>query len=493
MMSVEILLIQKIKLFQGDNTMVFSSLEFLFRFLPLMMLAYFVTPERYRNVTLLIGSLAFYAYGEPIYILLMVASIVINHVLARKIYHYYKAEERSGWNLAYKRRRALLLALIFDLGALFIFKYLDFFIRIINGITPLSIPEVSLTLPLGISFYTFQIISYVIDVYRRTYRASESFVNFATYVCMFPQLIAGPIVNFSEVSEQMKSRRINLRGIEWGMSIFILGLTYKVLLANKIASLWNDVQTVGVLGINTPTAWLGSWGYSMQIFFDFFGYSLMAIGLGRILGFNFPVNFINPYCAVSATEFWRKWHVTLGRWFREYVYIPLGGNRKGKSRMVFNMFIVWFLTGFWHGADWNFILWGLFFFVFLMLEKLIYLKTLEKHRILGHIYMLILIPVSWTIFNISDLAALSKYLCRMFFIPLKGSVVVDGMGKFMSLFGTYWWLLMICAICATPLPMKLLKKYYRNGIVKVILFALFWFSVYQISLGGNNPFLYFRF
>lgn len=474
--------------------MVFSSMEFLFRFLPVFLIAYFITKPKYRNVTLLCGSLVFYAYGEPIYILLMVFSIYVNHFMARRIYQYHILEEKSGSDCQQERKKWLAGTLVYNFGMLFLFKYLNFFIDIFNDVVGSRvISEVPLTLPLGISFYTFQMASYVIDVYHKEYVVGKNIINFATYVSMFPQLIAGPIVNYREVEPQLKYREVEFRGIEWGVTIFVMGLSYKVLLANKIASLWNDVQTIGVYGINTPTAWLGSWGYSMQIFFDFFGYSLMAIGLGRILGFNLPVNFNNPYCAKSATEFWRKWHITLGRWFREYVYIPLGGNRKGTLRMVLNLFVVWALTGLWHGANWNFIIWGIFFFVILMIEKFGMLKYLQKSRVISHLYMLILIPVSWTIFNITDLPSLGLYLGRMFGVPLEGSVVVNGMAKFLQLLGNYWWLLILCIICCTPLPLKLIKRYYKTWICKLILLGLFWFSVYQIALGSNNPFLYFRF
>lgn len=473
--------------------MVFSSIEFIFRFLPVFLIAYFITKPQYRNVTLLIGSLFFYAYGEPIYILLMVASIVFNHLIARRIYEYHVKEAQDGWSYQNNRKKFLVMALMIDFGLLFLFKYLNFFLSILGQLSGMKLPQLTLALPLGISFYTFQIVSYVVDVYRKEYIVGHGLIPFAAYVAMFPQLIAGPIVNFREVRKQLKYREVDFRGIEWGVTIFVLGLSYKVLLANKIASLWNDVQTIGVLGINTLTAWLGSWGFSMQIFFDFFGYSLMAIGLGRIMGFNLPMNFINPYTAVSATDFWRRWHVTLGRWFREYVYIPLGGNRRGKGRMVFNTFVVWALTGLWHGADWNFLLWGLLFFVILTLEKLCYLGQLKKHRVFGHIYMLLLIPVTWTIFNISDLSELLRYLGRMFFVPLSGSVVVDGMAKFMELFSTYWWLLLICGICCSSLPLKLVKRFYKTWIAKLIFFFLFWLSVYEIAMGSDNPFLYFRF
>ncbi len=467
--------------------MVFSSVIFLFRFLPLFLICYFVTPAKYRNIALFIGSLIFYAYGEPVYVLLMMFSIVINDRLARVMAAKNESREGSG-------KPILILLMFIDFGLLFFFKYLNFTFSIVNSIAgKLLFNDINLTLPLGISFYTFQIASYVIDVYRGKYKISESFTDFATYVCMFPQLIAGPIVNFGEVRERLHKRKVNYAMIEWGVCVFIMGLSYKVLLANKIVSLWNKVQTAGVTGVGPLTAWLGSWGFSMQIYFDFFGYSLMAIGLGKILGFNFPANFLNPYTVKSATSFWRYWHMTLGRWFRDYVYIPLGGNRKGTARLILNTFIVWFLTGLWHGANWNFIIWGLFFFVILMLEKLLFLEKLEKTKVLGHIYMFFMIPFSWTIFNITDLNTLVMYIKRLLFLPVEGSLEINWFTQFWEYFSEYWWLLAICAFCCTGLPMKFLKRFYNNIFVKMLLLALFWYSVYQLLTGANNPFLYFRF
>lgn len=464
--------------------MVFSSLEFIFRFLPIFFLAYFATPARYRNCVLVVGSLVFYAVGEPVYVFLMIASILINYFLALRI------SESPG-----KRRAVMLLTLAvgIDLGVLFFFKYLNFFMENICKLVGVDAPGTDLVLPLGISFYTFQIMSYIIDVYRRKYPACRNVIEVAAYISMFPQLIAGPIVSFDEVRPQLKNRRVRFVDIEWGMMLFVIGLVYKVMLANRIAVLWNDVMVAGVMGIDTAAAWLGAWGYSMQIYFDFFGYSLMAIGLGYMMGFRFPENFANPYCAVSVTEFWRRWHITLGRWFREYVYIPLGGSKKGKARMVLNTFVVWLLTGLWHGAAWNFIIWGMFFFVLIVFEKLFYLDFLKKHRVVGHIYMLLIIPVSWVIFNITDLGALKLYLMRMFGGAATLGVSLGGADKFLSLLGRYWWLLLICAVCATPLPMKLIRKYRSNVLLKVLLVVLFWLCVYQLSVQKSNPFLYFRF
>ena len=464
--------------------MVFSSLEFIFRFLPIFFLAYFVTPSKYRNIVIVAGSLVFYAVGEPVYVFLMMLSILINYALAVKI---------SDCNGKKSSTVLLVLGIFIDIGILFFFKYMNFFVGNICAVAGIKAPEMQLTLPLGISFYTFQIMSYIIDVYKGKYSASRNFMDVATYISMFPQLIAGPIVSFDEISPQLKNRKVRFIDIEWGMMLFVVGLVYKVMLANRIGSLWNDVMVAGVMGIDAPTAWLGAWGYSMQIYFDFFGYSLMAIGMGRMLGFKFPENFANPYCAVSAADFWRRWHMTLGRWFRQYVYIPLGGNKKGKARMVLNTFIVWLLTGLWHGAAWNFIIWGLFFFVLIVLEKLFYQDFLKRHPVIGHIYMLIIIPVSWVIFNITNLHELWLYLLRMFGSTTIAKTSLGAWDKFLSLLLRYRWLLIICILCATPLPMRFIRKHHGNIFLKLALVALFWLCVYQLSVQKNNPFLYFRF
>ncbi|MCQ2522316.1 MAG: MBOAT family protein [Lachnospiraceae bacterium] len=464
--------------------MVFSSLEFLYWFFPIFFFLYFILPAKARSFVILAGSLVFYASGEPLYVFVMVGSILINHFLAQGIHR----GTHDG-----RRKALLVLALLLNFGCLFFFKYLGFISQIFTSLTKIELPVPSLALPLGISFYTFQITSYLIDIYRRKYDAEKNFIHFAAYVSMFPQLIAGPIVSYDEVSQDMKNRKSSLQDIEQGAMTFTLGLAYKVLLANKIASLWTDVSSVGPMGINAATAWLGAWGYSMQIYFDFFGYSLMAIGLGRMMHFKFPENFDSPYISTSATEFWRRWHITLGRWFRNYVYIPLGGNKKGKARMLLNTFIVWFLTGLWHGADWNFIFWGLFFFLLLMIEKLGLKKVFDKVKPLGHLYVLFWIPISWLIFNVSDLPLLWQYLKTLFGISLPGKPAFDGWVKFQGLLATYWWLLLICIICATPLPRWLIKKFNNALLTKLILFALFGYCIYQIAISTNNPFLYFRF
>lgn len=280
--------------------------------------------------------------------------------------------------------------------------------------------------------------------------------------------------------------------IRWGITVFFMVISF-LFIGGCFFSYPDTVEAGITITTENPPAWLGAWGYSMQIYFDFLGYSLMAIGMGYMLGFRFPKNFSNPYCAVSVTDFWRRWHITLGRWFREYVYIPLGGNKKGQFRLVINTFIVWFLTGLWHGAAWNFIIWGMFFFILMMLEKFIYLRFLEKHPIIGHLYMLIIIPVSWVIFNISNLGELKLYLLRMFGNHAVSGVPLGGMEKFVSLFGKYWWMLAICTVCATPLPMRLINRYKNNIFLKILFVFLFWICVYLLSVQKSNPFLYFRF
>ena len=374
--------------------MVFSSIEFIFIFLPIFFLVYYLLPFRGKNLWLFIASLAFYSYGvldEPRYILLLIISIVLN-------YFFGLAISRS------EQRKSLWLAagLAYNFAWLFLFKYSDFIFANINAFFGRFFPDLGFELPLanwilpiGISFYTFQICSYIIDVYKQKVPAEKSVLDLGVYICMFPQLIAGPIVTYSSVAKQLHKRKHTLALAESGLKEFIIGLGLKVLLANQIANLWNNAANIGYESISTPLAWMSIFAYTFQIYFDFYGYSLMAIGLGRMMGFKLPKNFDYPYISTSMTEFWRRWHITLGSWFREYVYIPLGGNRKGTARTIFNLFVVWLLTGIWHGASWNFVLWGLVLFFFIFIEKLCLKKYLDRYRWLGHLYMLLLIPLSW--------------------------------------------------------------------------------------------------
>lgn len=462
--------------------MVFSSIEFIFRFFVIFLIAYFLTPNKYKNATLLVASLLFYAFGEPKYVILMIISIVVNYILSLIM---EKSNHRKAW---------LIVAVTLNILVLFVFKYSNFVIDNINVLAGRKlIRNVNIVLPIGISFYTFQIISYIVDVYWKKFPVANNIMPFATYVSMFPQLIAGPIVNYDEVRKELRSRKVTRKDIEVGCVAFVIGLAYKVILANQIGTLWNGIQTAGVYGITAPVAWLGAWGYSFQLYFDFAGYSMMAIGLGRMMGFYIPINFSDPYIAKTATEFWRRWHITLGRWFREYVYIPLGGNRKGKVRLIINLLITWALTGLWHGANWNFVIWGLAFAIILIIEKLFTYQFLNKSKIIGHIYMLILIPATWVVFAVTNLKDVFLYIQRMFFVPIKGSVDIDGAELLAKYAGDYWWLLLLCAICATPIPVNIIDKYFDKLITKLVLLGIFWICVYLMLTSGENPFLYFRF
>lgn len=472
--------------------MLFSSVGFLFRFLPIFIIIYVSLPK-YRNCVLLLGSLIFYGVGEPYFVLLLLLSVLVNYAMSRYMFWEPKSPQTDRKKKAARRKkRALALAVVFDLGALFLFKYWDFAAENINSLAGQRLlPLLSLALPLGISFYTFQMLSYQIDIYYGTVEERADLLSFATYVCMFPQLIAGPIVRYSEVEQRLKNRRVRIRDLENGLKLFTFGLGLKVLLANQIGTLWNLIMTAGAGRLHTLVAWLGAFAYSFQIYFDFWGYSVMAMGLGRMLGFSMPQNFNDPYVSRSLSEFWRRWHMTLGRWFREYVYFPLGGSRKGSARTVLNLFVVWMLTGLWHGADWNFLLWGIVFFLILSLEKRTYGKWLERSRVLGHVYTLLLIPVTWVIFGISDMGQLTGYLSNL--IGLHGEEILVGETQLVRYLKEYAPLLIACVIFITPLPGKCYRKWKDRWFTILILLAVFWWSVYEIVSGSNNPFLYFRF
>lgn len=462
--------------------MLFSSVEFLFRFLPVFMLLYLFIPEKYRNIVLLSGSLLFYAAGEPYYVLLLILSILINYGAGKLI---LDKEKKTAKNV-------LILSLIYNFGMLFIFKYWDFAAGILNHLSAgETIPVLSLSLPLGISFYTFQIVSYLFDCYRGKWKEKTGFVSFAAYVTMFPQLVAGPIVKYEEVAERMKERKIRAKSVESGLKLFSIGLGLKVLLANQIGTLWNTLMSAGPGNLSAAAAWMGAFAYSFQIYFDFWGYSLMAKGLGKMLGFRIPRNFNDPYTSRSVSEFWRRWHITLGRWFREYLYIPLGGNRKGFFRTVFNLFVVWSLTGLWHGASFNFVLWGLIFFGLIALEKKGFGKWLESKKIAGHLYIILLIPVTWMVFAITDMRQLLYYLQNMIGIHL--SDVIVGSEQVVRYLKEYGVLFIFCILFSTSVPMDLYRKYKQKWYVIAIISVIFCLSVYEIMSGSDNPFLYFRF
>lgn len=471
--------------------MVFSSLTFLFAFLPIFLVLYYCSPAKYRNGLLFMGSLVFYGIGEPLYLCLIICSVLVNLGIGLLI---DRSERLSG------KRLWLITGLLYNFGLLFFFKYTNFFLENINGVLRLchsstQLKLLELTLPLGISFYTFQIVSYIVDVYRGKVEADHSVISLGAYLCMFPQLIAGPIVVYSDVRRELHKRTITIHNLDDGLKTFILGLGFKVLLANRVGTLWNEVCTIGFESISTPLAWLGSLAYSMQLYFDFCGYSLMAIGLGKMLGFTIPENFHHPYLSRSVTDFWRRWHITLGAWFREYVYIPLGGNRKGRIRTVVNLGIVWLLTGFWHGAAWNFILWGAFIFLLEILEKNLLLPVLNHKsiaaHIFSHIYMILYILVSWTIFAISDFHQLAMYLARMFpFFDMGHTLNPYDFVKYLTDYGV---LLICCILFCTAGPEKLYHRFKNKLGGIVIALIIFWYSVYYLAIGMNNPFLYFRF
>ena len=458
--------------------MVFSSILFIFRFLPIAMGIYFLTPKKLKNLSLLILSLIFYSWGEPRYFLLMIASIFVDYFISINI-------EKNNKN---KKIKILLLAIsiIFNVGILFFFKYINFFIENINSIFNMSLNNVKITLPLGISFYTFQTMSYTIDVFLGKVKAEKNIINFGAFVCLFPQLIAGPIVKYIDISKELKNRDINLDEIQEGLRLFILGLGSKVLIANNIGSLWNEVETMGFNNISTILAWMGIIAFSLQIYFDFNGYSLMAIGLGKILGFNFPNNFNYPYESRSITEFWRRWHITLGQWFKQYVYIPLGGNRLGRARTYFNLFIVWFLTGFWHGASYNFILWGLYFFILICIEKNGLLNLLNKHKLISHIYTIFFILVGWVLFAVIDLNQIINFFKKMF--------IFNAGNEWIYYLRNYIITYTIAIIFSTSFLKKIYNKFVKNNIVDtIILITIFLLSIAYLVDSSYNPFLYFRF
>ena len=463
--------------------MVFSSLLFLFWFIPIFFAIYYVCPAKWRNVVLFAGSIVFYAWGEPAYLILIFISILVNWLAGLGL-----ARSEADRDHTPSEKIIFIATLVFDFGMLMVFKYTGFFAENINAALNTSIPDPHLTLPLGISFYTFQIASYVIDLYRGKIKAEKNPLTLGTYLVMFPQLIAGPIVVYSRVSEELHKRDITWEKISDGIATFILGLSSKVLIANTVGQLWDDLDAIGYERISLPLAWLGVVAFTLQIYFDFNGYSLMAIGLGKMLGFNIPENFNYPYVSKSLTEFWRRWHMTLSGWFRDYVYIPLGGNRKGPARTYVNLFIVWFLTGFWHGAGWNFICWGLFFFVFLSMEKSFLKGFLDKHGAFARVYALVLIGLSWMIFAITDFAKLGVYASRLVAIPSLSSCA-DALYYVRN----YGVVIILGCVFSTPVLADRFAKIRKKPAGIVVLLALLFVCVCYLADASYNPFLYFRF
>ncbi len=483
--------------------MVFSSILFLFRFLPIFLIIYFMAPKRMRNLILFFGSLCFYAWGEPVYVLLMLFSTVSDYLHGRGIEACQIRQELQKENgRKWKRYAKILLvsSIIVNLFVLCFFKYADFLIQVVNMIPGVAIPLLKLPLPIGISFYTFQTMSYTIDVYRKDVKAQKNILTFGVFVTMFPQLIAGPIVKYRTVAQELSERRASLEEVSCGIRRFIVGLSKKVLIANNVGLIWTQISGQNLNETSVLSAWLGILAYAFQIYFDFSGYSDMAIGLGTVLGFHFPENFNYPYIARSITEFWHRWHISLSSWFKEYVYIPLGGNRKGIGKQIRNILIVWALTGIWHGAGWNFLLWGLWFALFLILEKLFLKKFMERlPAVFGWIYSMIIVLFSWVFFSLEQLSGILSFFKAMF--GLNGAGLIDGAG-------IYQWknallLLLIAAIAATPFPKLLAERITKNRreyisvtgsiLEKAVLVFLLFLSTAYIVEASYNPFLYFRF
>lgn len=464
--------------------MVFSSLPFIFIFLPIFFACYYLVPNHIKNMVLLAGSVCFYFVGtvdHPEHFVLFLVSILMDFAIGLLIEKYSK----------YKRV-FLVIGIGFHLLCLITFKYSGFIAGKLNRYIPSLNSFFRLTLPIGISFYTFQGISYIVDVYRGTIAAEKSLLKYSTYISMFEQLIAGPIVTYSQVQRELYYREIKPKTVLNGIGIFIFGLGFKVLLANPIGKLWTDTKTIGFDSISTLLAWMAIFAFSIQIYFDFFGYSLMAIGLGKMLGFKLPKNFCFPYLSRSMTEFWRRWHMTLGTWFREYIYIPLGGNRKGKLATALNLLTVWLLTGIWHGAGYNFLLGGAVLFLILLMEKFLIGKFLHKVPIIGHIYMLFLIPLTWAIFAIDDMHMLLVFFSRLF--PFFGqgvwSIFRYDYLKYLKLYYPFF---IAGILFSTRLPFKLLKQIKSRILIWLMLAAILIACVYCMYRGLDDPFLYFRF
>lgn len=467
--------------------MVFSSLTFLLFFLPAVLLIYFAVPRQAKNTVLFLFSLLFYAWGEPIYVALMLFSTALDYTCGRLVEKYRGTK---------KQKIGLLVSIIVNIGLLCFFKYTDFFIGAINGIFGCEIPALNLPLPIGISFYTFQTMSYTIDVYRGEARVQKNIVSFGAYVALFPQLIAGPIVRYRDIAEQLDSRIHSADNFGEGAKRFVTGLGKKILLANNIGLLWDAASKTDASQLTAVGAWLGIIAFAFQIYFDFSGYSDMAIGLGKIFGFDFCENFNYPYISKSVTEFWRRWHISLGTWFRDNVYIPLGGNRGGFPKQIRNIAVVWLLTGFWHGASLNYVFWGVFYGILLIIEKLFLLKWLEKApKFVGHIYAGLAVLFGWVLFAFEDIGSGAAYLKAMFG---GGAGFVSGAAMYQLL--TYLPLILVCALASTPLAKRIYAKISakaKEGALLAVdaarLVGISAISVAFLINGSYNPFLYFRF
>lgn len=486
--------------------MVFSQLTFLYYFLPIVMIVYFFSSDKIRNVLIFITGLLFYAWGEPFYVCLMLFSTAIDYTAGRLMAKYDDDNK--------KRKICLIVSVCMNVGLLAIFKYSDFLIdsfngafgtsvtnpvvlvnKALNSLYPFGLNEKRVELPIGISFYTFQSMSYTIDLYLRNIKVQKSFLNFASYVSLFPQIVAGPIVRYEDVANELESRTVNIAKISAGIGIFVKGLAKKVLLANNIGMVWTQIKAMDYSTISVATAWLGIIAFAFQIYFDFSGYSDMATGLGKMLGFEFPKNFDHPYISKSISEFWRRWHITLGSWFRSYVYIPLGGNRNGNFKTYRNLFITWALTGLWHGASWNFILWGLFFGVLIIIERLGFGKILEKlPSAVSMLYTFVMVLFGWVLFDTDTLADAGRYYAAMFGA---GGSLVDSYARYTIASNAV--MLTLCILISGGLGSRLIsfceEKNKRASAVAGVAVKIGGLLICTAYLVGAtyNPFLYFRF
>ncbi len=467
--------------------MVFSSLTFLYFFLPIVLLTYFAVPMKGKNIIIFISGFLFYAWGEPFYIVIMILSTIIDYTAGRLM---AKFDDNKKLRTVF-----LLMSLVMNLGLLAVFKYSSFIITNVNDIFGTNIFNPNLPLPIGISFYTFQSMSYTIDLYLRKIKVQKSIINFTSYVTLFPQIVAGPIVRYEDIANEIDDRTISTSKIAEGIGTFVKGLGKKVLLANNIGLVWSQVKAMEFTEISALTAWIGILAFTFQIYYDFSGYSDMAIGLGKMLGFNFPQNFNYPYISKSISEFWRRWHMTLGGWFKSYVYIPLGGNRGGFAKTIRNLLIVWALTGLWHGASWNFIFWGLYFGILIIIERLGFGKILDKlPAFISRTYTFILVVIGWVFFDIEGMSSAFTYLKAMFGA---NNVLVDSTSKYLLVANVF--IFAVCAIVSTEVIKKIYEKLssikgnafsYALPVLQLVIMLIC--TAYLVD-ATYNPFLYFRF
>ena len=469
--------------------MLFSSITFLFLFLPIVMAVYYLVPEKMKNPVLLAASIIFYAWGEPVYVVLMILSILLNYACGMDI--ALKAENER------KARNSMIFVVTVNVLILGFFKYYGFLLDIVNGILPVNLPYRELALPIGISFFTFQEISYIVDVYRGKAKAQSSLIRFALYIAMFPQLIAGPIVRYEDIEPQLEQRHVSAKKLGQGAFLFIIGLAKKAILANTMGEIFEEISAISASNLSVMMAWLGCISYAFQIYFDFSGYSDMAIGLGRMFGFEFKKNFDYPYISKSITEFWRRWHISLSSWFREYVYIPLGGNQCSISKNIANLLIVWALTGMWHGAAWNFIVWGIYYGVILIMEKYVWGAVVDSlPKVVRRIYTMVLILIGWVFFFSPSLGYALRYLFAM---VGGGAGIADSNAFFLLL--THWLFYLLAILGSSAAGSRILKSVIRiwgNSVVRTVVTGILFFGMLFISVAflitdTYQPFLYFRF